>query len=275
MTGMKIFENPEFGKVRIDEDASGGLWFCGKDVCDALGYENNRKAINAHIDDTDVTKRYVGVVTGKCADGSDSIQNIQMTFVNESGLYSLIFGSKQERAKTFKKWVTSEVLPSIRKTGEYVAPAKKETDSKSLFQKMRVASWTAKFLNLNEASRLSMARMIAASVGMEDTLPTAVDAGTEHPTVHSATDQLKRFGVEMSACAFNKILLRKGVVKQESRQGSGGKVHHWMVLLPKYNQYGENQRDPQHQQQTSIKWYDNLFPRLLSEVGINYIKEEV
>jgi hypothetical protein len=140
--------------------------------------------------------------------------------------------------------------------------------------RMRVASWTAKFLNLNEASRLGMARMIAASVGMEDALPTAVDAGTEHPTVHSATDQLKRFGIDMSACAFNKLLLRKGVVKQESRQGSGGKMHRWMVLLPKYNQYGENQRDPQHQQQTSIKWYDNLFPRLLSEVGINYIRKE-
>lgn len=264
MNEIRIFENPEFGKVRVNEDASGELWFCGKDVCDALGYEKSRNAIAQHVEDEDALKQ--GALTDR------GIQ--QMIFINESGLYSLIFSSKQERSKAFKKWVTSEVLPSIRKTGEYVSPTKKETDSKSLFQKMRVASWTAKFLNLNEASRLGMARMIAASVGMEETLPTAVDAGTEHPTVHSATDQLKRFGIDMSACAFNKLLLRKGVVKQESRQGSGGKVHRWMVLLPKYNQYGENQRDPQHQQQTSIKWYDNLFPRLLSEVGISYIRKE-
>lgn len=263
MNGIRIFSNDSFGQIRTAGTSENPL-FCLADVCKALDLQS--KHVVERLDD--------GVVSnGPIQDNLGRTQ--QANFVNEDGLYDVIFDSRKPEAKAFRKWVTSEVLPTIRKTGEYVAPAKKETDSKSLFQKMRVASWTAKFLNLNEASRLSMARMIAASVGMEDTLPTAVDAGMEHPTVHSATDQLKRFGVEMSACAFNKILLRKGVVKQESRQGSGGKVHHWMVLLPKYNQYGENQRDPQHQQQTSIKWYDNLFPRLLSEVGINYIKEEV
>lgn len=262
MNEIKVFKNDAFGAIRTAGTSEEPL-FCLADVCNALGLQ--AKHVMERLDKD--------VVSNGPLQTSGGTQ--QANFVNEDGLYDVIFDSRKPEAKTFRKWVTSEVLPSIRKTGEYISPAKKDIDSKLLFQKMRVASWTAKFLNLNEASRLGMARMIAASVGMEETLPTAVDAGTEHPTVHSATDQLKRFGIDMSACAFNKLLLRKGAVKQESRQGSGGKVHRWMVLLPKYNQYGENQRDPQHQQQTSIKWYDNLFPRLLSEVGINYIRKEV
>lgn len=262
MNEIRIFKNESFGQIRTAGTSEEPL-FCLSDVCKALDLLQGD--VKRRLDD--------GVVSTQPI--QDNLGRTQLAnFVNEDGLYDVIFDSRKPEAKAFRKWVTSEVLPSIRKTGEYVAPAKKDIDSKSLFQKMRVASWTAKFLNLNEASRLGMARMIAASVGMENTLPTAVDAGTEHPTVHSATDQLKRFGVDMSACAFNKLLLRKGVVKQESRQGSGGKVHRWMVLLPKYNQYGENQRDPQHQQQTSIKWYDNLFPRLLAEVGVNSIRKE-
>jgi prophage antirepressor-like protein len=262
MNEIKVFKNDAFGAIRTVGTSEEPL-FCLADVCTVLDLQP--AAVMRRLDGGVISSHPISDNLGRTQ---------QANFVNEDGLYDVIFDSRKPEAKAFRKWVTSEVLPSIRKTGEYVVPAKKEIDSKSLFQKMRVASWTAKFLNLNEASRLGMARMIAASVGMEETLPTAVDAGTEHPTVHSATDQLKRFGIDMSACAFNKLLLRKGVVKQESRQGSGGKVHRWMVLLPKYNQYGENQRDPQHQQQTSIKWYDNLFPRLLSEVGINYIRKE-
>ncbi len=119
MNEVKVFNDPTFGQVRVDEDVNGEIWFCAMDVCNALGYENGRDAVAKHVDTPDVAKRYIGVVTGKRTDGSNATQNVQLTFVNESGLYSLIFGSKLERAKKFKKWVTSEVLPSIRKTGQY------------------------------------------------------------------------------------------------------------------------------------------------------------
>ncbi len=259
MNEIKVFKSDAFGPVRTAGTSENPL-FCLADVCNALDLQ--AAAVARRLDDGVISSHPISDNLGRTQ---------QANFVNEDGLYDVILDSRKPEAKAFRKWITGTVLPSIRKTGEYVTPAKKAIDSKSLFQKMRVASWTAKFLNLNEASRLGMARMIAASVGMEGTLPTAVDAGTEHPTVHSATDQLKRLGIDMSACALNKLLLRKGVVKQESRQGSGGKVHRWMVLLPKYSQYGENQRDPQHQQQTSIKWYDNFFLRLLSDVGLDYV----
>ena len=106
--GVEIFENEEFGKVRtlqIDTET----WFVGKDVADILGYRNTPKAIRDHIDDEDkLTERIV--LSG---------QNREVIFINESGLYSLILSSKIPNAKKFKHWVTSEVLPSIRKHAIY------------------------------------------------------------------------------------------------------------------------------------------------------------
>ena len=112
MNEMKIFENAEFGKVRT-MIIEGEPWFVGKDVAEILGYSNPRKAILDHVDDDDKTD---GVTI------RDSIgRNQNPVFINESGLYSLILSSKLPTAKKFKKWVTNEVLPTIRKTGGYVS----------------------------------------------------------------------------------------------------------------------------------------------------------
>lgn len=109
MNEIQIFNSPEFGEIRtviID----GEPWFVGRDVANALGYVKPEGAIRNNVDKDDT--RIEGVI--------DSMKRLQNTLVvNESGLYSLIFGSKLESAKKFKKWVTSEVLPSIRKTGSY------------------------------------------------------------------------------------------------------------------------------------------------------------
>lgn len=111
MNEMQIFQSEQFGAIRTAGTAEEPL-FCAADICRALGYTNGRKAIADHCEEDDVTKR-------------DIIDNLGRTqsasFVNESGLYALIFGSKLENAKQFKKWVTSEVLPAIRKTGSYTA----------------------------------------------------------------------------------------------------------------------------------------------------------
>ena len=117
MNELKIFQNPEFGSIRttmIDDEP----WFVGKDVADALGYKNSRDAVLKHIDaeDKDVAK----------CDTPSGTQ--QMTIINESGLYCLILSSKLDSAKKFKRWVTNEVLPSIRKTGVYSIPQSKQRD---------------------------------------------------------------------------------------------------------------------------------------------------
>lgn len=107
---IQTFVNEEFGTVRtLMKD--GQPWFVGKDVTDALGYSKSRNAISNHVDEDDALKQ--GVI--------DSLgRTQQMTFINESGLYSLILSSKLETAKRFKRWVTSEILPTIRRTGGYV-----------------------------------------------------------------------------------------------------------------------------------------------------------
>ena len=110
MNDLTVFENPEFGAIRTVE-LDGEPWLVGKDVAEALGYTNPRKALIDHVDDEDkgVTKCYTP--------GGDQ----DMTIINESGLYSLVLSSKLPTARKFRRWVTSEVLPSIRKTGGYTA----------------------------------------------------------------------------------------------------------------------------------------------------------
>lgn len=109
MNELKIFESEEFGKVRIIM-IEGEPWFVGKDVADALGYANTRDALATHVEEED--KKTVVISDGKRG-------NPNQVIINESGLYALIFGSRLKSAKRFKHWVTSEVLPSIRKTGGY------------------------------------------------------------------------------------------------------------------------------------------------------------
>ena len=111
MNELQIFENDEFGKVRtvvIDNEP----WMVGKDVADALGYANSRDAISRHVDDEDKGVAKCDTLGGK--------QDLQI--INEAGMYDLVFGSKLPTAKKFKHWVTSEVLPALRKTGSYTMP---------------------------------------------------------------------------------------------------------------------------------------------------------
>lgn len=103
--------------MRVQIDNNGEPLFCANDVCVALGYINARDALSRHVSEEDVVKR----------DTLTNGGNQALSYVNESGLYSLIFGSQLESAKEFKRWVTSEVLPSIRKTGKYEAKLIKPT----------------------------------------------------------------------------------------------------------------------------------------------------
>ncbi len=113
-----IFNNPQFGQVRALE-IDGEPWFVGKDVAEALGYSNTKDALARHVDPDD--KMGSGNATPSITDSLGREQ--QATLINESGLYSLIMSSKLPTAKEFKHWVTSEVLPSIRKHGAYITPA--------------------------------------------------------------------------------------------------------------------------------------------------------
>lgn len=111
MNELQIFNSEEFGEIRT-VTIENEIYFVGKDVAVSLGYKDTSDALKKHVADEDKLTRCF----------ADSGQNRQMYIINESGLYALIFGSKLESAKRFKHWVTSEVLPTIRKTGGYRKP---------------------------------------------------------------------------------------------------------------------------------------------------------
>lgn len=112
MNELQIFKNEQFGSVRTLEK-NGEPWFVGKDVAEALGYSNTRDALLVHVDAEDKD-------TVAFHDGTPG--NPNQTIINESGVYALVFGSKLESARQFKRWITSEVIPSIRKHGAYATP---------------------------------------------------------------------------------------------------------------------------------------------------------
>ena len=185
---LEIFTNPEFGNIRIIEK-NGEPWFIGKDVAEALGYEASRNAITKHVDDEDKLTHQL----------SASGQNRNMTVINESGLYSLILSSKLPTAKKFKRWVTSEVLPAIRKHGNYTAP-KQENKSKSIDleirlnnSKARMASEyrrIAEMTDIKEYKHICQQKAVEVLAGMP-LLP--MEEVTER--TYSATDIGKMFGV--------------------------------------------------------------------------------
>ena len=110
MKEIQIFSHEMFGDIRTMTNEKGETYFVGKDVAEALGYSDPQKALKMHVDNEDKLTRQI-VVSG---------QRRNIIFINESGLYSLILSSKLPTAKQFKRWVTAEVLPQIRKTGGYI-----------------------------------------------------------------------------------------------------------------------------------------------------------
>lgn len=123
---VMVFECSEFGCIRILTDEKGEPQFCGNDVCKALGYDQARKAILRHVKPTDGTKRTASVTIRR--NGSVYEQKRSLHFVNESGFYALVLGSKLPTAQRFKHWVTSVVLPQIRKTGGFIPLHEGESD---------------------------------------------------------------------------------------------------------------------------------------------------
>ena len=129
MNQIQFFQNQEFGAIRTLSNEQGEPMFCAKDVAEALGYKLARKAVQDHVDRDDVLKRNLIDSLGR---------KQQATFINESGLYSLILSSKLESAKRFKHWVTSEVLPSIRKQGGYMMARPDESNEVILARALQI-----------------------------------------------------------------------------------------------------------------------------------------
>lgn len=177
MNELKIFNNKEFGKIQtvtIDNEP----WFVGKDVATALGYANTRDALATHVMKED--KNTVVISDGKRG-------NPNQVVINESGLYALIFGSKLESAKEFKHWVTSEVLPTLRKTGSYEMPKKKQSNERlaSVNNAVKILTPMLQAAGCNSKIQLLTAKSLYEKAGVN--LPITIEADQQYvDTVHIA-----------------------------------------------------------------------------------------
>lgn len=150
MNNLQIFENQEFGSIRT-VTINGEPWFVGKDLAVALGYKDTSDALKKHVDSEDKLTRQF----------ADSGQNREMYVINESGMYALIFGSKLESAKRFKHWVTSEVLPAIRKTGKYeMVPDNPLPKAQSVSEAVNLGKFVRDLLKDQGASPYQMADIL-------------------------------------------------------------------------------------------------------------------
>lgn len=193
---IKIFENERFGAIRTVEQ-NGEPWFAGKDVAIALGYSNPQKAIRDHVDGEDRTVNESFIVNGT-----------PIALINESGLYSLVLSSKLPTAREFKRWVTSEVLPSIRKTGGYITGQEELTDAELMAKALLVAQ---KQIEQREQ------RINALETANKKLLPDA-DYGKSLQAKHGITTTSIAKELGMSAVALNKRLHELGVQYRQSGQ---------------------------------------------------------
>ena len=212
MNELKIFENSDFGKVRILE-VENEPYFVGKDVAEILGYTNTRKALIDHVDEEDKTSNETLRVNGT-----------NLTLINESGLYSLILKSKLPQAKQFKRWVTNEVLPSIRKHGAYM------TD-----EVLKEALTSPDFL-IKLATELKEEKEKRKALEIENTIKTQqigelkpkadyVDKILKSKSLMNVSQIAKDYG--MSAMKFNSILHELKVqYKQAGQWLLYNKYHH-------------------------------------------------
>ena len=209
MNELIIFENPEFGSIRTVE-LDGEPWLVGKDVAEALGYTNPRKALDDHVDTED--KMQGDGVTIRDSMGREQ----HPTIINESGLYSLVLSSKLPTARKFRRWVTSEVLPSIRKTGGYIAGQKELSPAELMAKALKVANDVlaerdARIAKLDAENVALLAENEAQRQVIADFEPVRqyVDTILQSKDAVTTTQIAADYG--MSAKELNRILFQEGV----------------------------------------------------------------
>lgn len=196
MNNLQVFTNERLGKVRVMQ-VKGQPYFVGKDIAEALGYSNSRDALAKHVHEDD--KITVAIRDGKKG-------NPNQVCINESGMYALIFGSELETAKEFKHWVTSEVLPSIRKTGGYNAEISDEYKSKRL-EMMMINAKARLMKEQNRRMELIMKYPNLNTDGYTEDLPPIIEK------VYTASEAGELLGV--SANKIGRIATKHGIKTEE------------------------------------------------------------
>ena len=271
LSSVKIFEKAEFGSVRTVL-INGEPWFVGNDVAVILNYVIPKNAIRDNVDDEDkMVVKLSDIQDGPCKTLPDHMKGSKITIINESGLYSLILRSEKPEAKKFKRWVTSEVLPSLRSVGYYsirkrdgkVSPANMEDFVKSgcfLIESMKVN------LRISDASVLKLYRRI----GDATSLP--VPDYVEQPAglTYAATNLLKMNGISLSTRKFYDILVERGLMENKTRPSSSSKkgFKTFRSLTELGLKYGKNILSDHNERETAPHFYESKFKELLSELSL-------
>lgn len=256
---IKIFSNPNLGEVRVNVTTNNEPLFCLADLCSALGIVNHRN-VRARLDDDDVRQM----------DATDNLGRTQQTtFVTEAGMYDVILRSDAPTAKPFRKWVTSEVLPSIRKSGSYSLETDKRSSSRrvagpKVSDRIRAAKFLASFLNLNESSKLLLAKSIADPLG----LPTP-DYTPSKGILRSCAELLKEHASTLSPQQFNQRMIQHKYMVELTRPSSKGGVKKFKSIVADGLQYGENQVNPNNPKSTQPLYYADKFGELLTLLTAN------
>lgn len=226
-----------------------------------------------------------------CRLGDDEKQNLQIvgfgprgvTVINEAGLYSAIMGSTKDEAKRFKRWVTHEVLPSIRKTGSYSAkPSRPHTLSRNqIAASILLLRSAAEDLKLAPSAVLGGYQKLEVQLGVPGLLPAyAIDdggasAGSSRPT-NSATWLLKQHGAKIPASKFNAAVMQLGFLEEKSRKSTktDGGIKHYKSITSAGLAYGKNATSPANQKETQPLWYEDSFADLLDLVSGSAAKSD-
>ena len=201
-----VFENPEFGMVRTATDEKGEPWFCAKDLCDALGYKRADNAVRQHVNPYDALKQCVWVEVGKKKDGTPAKRLTPMIFVNESGFYALVLGSKLPSALMFKDWVTSVVLPQIRKTGGYIPVNEGESEEEMIRNAEQILRATLKEKEVLLEKQRKMLHDQEVQMGLDKKL-----IGEQDEEIHRLNEEVNDQMVRMAIQGQNVVALERQV----------------------------------------------------------------
>lgn len=238
MNNLQIFKNEDFGEIRtIDIDNE--IWFVGKDVAETLGYANPSKAVSSHVDDDD--KIFEMIAHSQ----NGNMVKTQTALINESGLYSLIFGSKLETAKNFKNWVTKEVLPAIRQHGAYItnnadpqALRDKANEIESLDTVNKTIEILTPFLDnagIDEKAKLLTAKTIYKKAGIE--LPLEIEEKEHFFDTKQIATKLNMYS-KTNKPAFMAVceIIKKLDIKEEEKLIVLANKDNWNGTTTKYTE---------------------------------------
>lgn len=263
---LRVFENSEFGQVRT-VIINGDPWFVGNDVAGVLGYKYLKDAIRDNVDNEDkMLIQLSDIQEGERGSLPDYMKGSKITIINSSGLYSLVLRSNLESAKRFKRWVTSEVLPSIYKTGSYSIEKKSEVvKPASVEEQVRAVGAAAEiFQKLLRASDASVAAYI--NRGIEPLGLPPIEYVASKGATFSATDLLKKFNRPESIHKFNNRMIELGYLEEQVRSSTKtpDKIKRFKELTDKGLEFGINMVSPKNERETQPHYYEHKFGELLS-----------